>query len=226
MPIKNYCPNCGNELESGDVDFCSECGYQLNAPNDSNEAMYQHNGFFDNLTMKTSFPIIVLSFIVTAIFIFIGSLIWGLFLSKQTISIYTYFILTFIFASFFGGMFIGLTGCKDRTYILPNFIIYIGTIIAILLGGGSLAFTSFWGALSFSSSLFGSSSSSNSDVNNYANSYYNDVSGSASDYSSSSRDTVSSFISNIGFNIFILIIGIPIANYIGIEAGYYLKENI
>lgn len=225
MSIKNYCPNCGTELETNDGDFCSECGYQLNALENINETS-QPNGFFDNLTMKGSFPIIILSFIVTAIFIFIGSLIWGVFLSKQTISIYTYFILTFIFASFFGGMFIGLVGCKDRTYILPNFILYIGTIIAILLGGGSLMFTSFWSVVSLSSGLLGSNSNSYSDVNTYTNSYYDGLSSSANDYSLSTGSSDSSIISNFGFNLAILIIGIPIANYLGIEAGYYLKKNI
>lgn len=224
MPIKNYCPNCGTELETNDGDFCSECGYQLNTLENINETTYQPNGFFDNLTMKGSFPIIILSFIVTAIFIFIGSLIWGVFLSKQTISIYTYFILTFISASFFGGMFLGLTGCKDKTYILPNFITYMGTILAILLGGGSLMFTSFWSVAALSSSLFDSSSTS--EVNNYANSYYDGISNNANDYSSTAGNTDSSIISNLGFNIIILIIGIPIANYMGILAGYYLKKNI
>ena len=222
MSIKNYCPNCGNELESDD-DFCSECGYKLTVfEDDFINDVPKSNGFFDNLTMKVSFPIILFSFIITAIFIFIGSLIWGLFLSKQTISIYTYFILTFISASFFGGMFIGLVGCKDKTYILPNFVIYIGTIIAILLGGGSLMFTSFWSVVSLSSNLLGSSSN----YNDYANSYYDGISNSANDYSSSTSNIESSFVSNLGFNLFILIIGIPIANYLGITVGYYLRENI
>lgn len=85
-------------------------------------------------------------------------------------------------------------------------------------------FTSFWSVAALSSSLF--DSNSNSEVNNYANSYYDGISNNANDYSSTAGNTDSSIISNLGFNIIILIIGIPIANYLGILAGYYLKKNI
>ena len=41
------CPNCGNEISDSDVDFCTECGYNLSSNIQNIEV--DSKGFFDNL---------------------------------------------------------------------------------------------------------------------------------------------------------------------------------
>ena len=63
MAIKKHCPNCGGKIEEDSL-FCSECGNKL-----------ENIGFFDKLNKKTNFPLLIFSFIVLGVFLFIGSII-------------------------------------------------------------------------------------------------------------------------------------------------------
>ena len=204
-----HCPNCGSELDI-DNDFCSECGYDLR----NNTLTEQKNmplGFFDNLGQKASFPIMVYSFIVFGIFLFVGSMIWTLFMANGSIDLLTYLILTIAFSVFFAGMFVGYFGCKDQSYKLPNFLVHIGSVYAMILCITGFVFAFLMGILGMLSSIspFG---------------------GSGSTYSGVAPSTAPNYAPSIDLSgylkIFILILAIPVASYLGIYLGYFLKENI
>ena len=209
MTVVRHCPNCGSELDS-DNDFCSECGYDLrNAV--SFQPVNTPLGFFDNLTQKSSFPIIVFSFIIFGIFLFVGSFIWSSVMSNGSIDFLTYLILTIAFSVFFAGVFVGYFGCSDQSYVLPNFLVHMASIYSVVLCGIGLIFTFLMGIIGMLSSIlpFGDSSST---------------------YSGVSQSSASSYAPSIDLSgylkIFILILLIPVASYLGIYLGYFLKENI
>lgn len=205
MTTLKHCPNCGNEIEDVDVEFCTACGYNLSG-NVSNIA---HNpiGFFDNLSQKTSFPILIFSFIIFGIFLFAGTILWSAFMSNGSIDLITYFILTIVFSVFFGAVFLGYFGCKNQLFVVPNFMMYLGSIFAVILCGIGLIFTFLMGIISALSSAFSSGSS----VDSY-------------------QSTASSFTPSVDysfiFKIILFILLIPVASYLGVYLGYILKENI
>lgn len=95
MTDMKHCPNCGCEIADEDIDFCTECGHKLSrniirVQNDS-------KGFFDNLSEKTSFSVIVFSFIIFGIFLFVGSILWSSFIANGAIDVITYIMLTIVF---------------------------------------------------------------------------------------------------------------------------------
>ena len=160
---KKVCSKCGSITYDGD--YCIECGNKLSS---------EHNGFFDNINEKLSLSSLIFSFIILGLFLFIGSLFWGIFTSNGIIGFSTNVILTVIFAVFFGGLFVGYTSCGDNSYIVPNFLAYLGTIIAFILcifGGLFALVTAFSAALSSvfpsstSNSGYGSSSLSSTNSN-------------------------------------------------------------
>lgn len=209
MTNLKYCPKCGSELDS-DNEFCSECGYDLR----NNVSFEQKNmpmGFFDNLTQKSSFPIIIYSFIVFGIFLFVGSMIWTSFMTGGSIDFLTYLVLTIAFSAFFAGVFVGYFGCKDQSYVLPNFLVHMGSVYAIIFCVVGFIFTFLMGILGIFSSIMPSG-------------------GYSSSYSGTSQSTASSYVPSIDLSgylkIFILILVIPVASYLGIYLGYFLKENI
>lgn len=209
VDIIRICPNCGNKITDKDVEFCTECGHDLSMSiNKVND--YPTNGFFDNLTEKTSFPIMIFSFIIFGVFLFVGSLVWSSFMASGSIDIITYFILTIVFSVFFGGIFVGYFGCKDNSYILPNFSMYLGSIYAVVLCGIGLIFTFLMGIISALSSIFSGSSSTP-----YSNSYQ-----ALTPSYTSSVDL--SFI----FKVILFILLIPVVSYLGVYLGYILKKNI
>ncbi len=209
MTNLRHCPNCGSELDS-DNEFCSECGYDLR----NNVSFEQKNtplGFFDNLTQKTSFPIIVFSFIIFGIFLFVGSIIWASVMANGSIDFLTYLLLTIAFSVFFAGVFVGYFGCNDQSYVLPNFLVHMASIYSVVLCIIGFIFTFLMGIIGMLSSVlpFGDSSSS---------------------YTGASQSTASSYTPSIDLSgylkIFILILLIPVASYLGIYLGYFLKKNI
>ena len=66
MVIVKHCPNCGSEIADDDIEFCTECGYNLLGRNDDSPV-----GFFAKLNQKTSFPVIIFSFVIFLIYPFI-----------------------------------------------------------------------------------------------------------------------------------------------------------
>lgn len=202
MVIK-HCPKCGNDIDDEDIEFCTECGHKL-----SNKIIKTNSkGFFDKLNEKTSFSVIVFSFIIFGVFLFIGSAVWSSFMDNGSIDFVTYLLLVIVFSVFFGGIFVGYFGCRDESYIIPNFSIYLGSIFSVILCGIGLIFTFLMGVISILSSIlpFGSSNSiSQTSTPSYAPSV--DL----------------SFI----FKLILVILLIPVTSYIGVYLGYFLKKNI
>ena len=205
MVSLKFCPNCGSEIDESDMEFCTECGCNLLNP------AGQHTpavGFFDNLVDKTSFPVIVFSFIIFGIFLFVGSFVWSLFISNGTIDLITYFILVIVFSVFLSAIFVGYFGCKDNSYLIPNFSMYLGSIFAVVLCGVGLIFTFVWGIIFYLGSLlpFGSGSSS------YATS------------TQSSASSLTSLDLSSIFKIVLFILLVPVAAYLGVYLGFILRD--
>ena len=209
MIYSKFCPNCGSEIGDDDVEFCYECGCNLSHP--ILKANNKSKGFFDNLVEKTSFPVIIFSFIVFGIFLFVGAFVWSSFMANGSIDLITYLMLTIVFSVFFGAIFVGYFGCKDESYVLPNFSMYLGSIFAVVLCGIGLIFTFLMGILGVLSSALSSSPL-------------------ASSYGSSYQSTTPNYIPSIDlsgyFKIILFILLIPVAAYGGIYLGYFLKQNI
>ncbi|MBR4447146.1 zinc ribbon domain-containing protein [Methanobrevibacter sp.] len=205
MRIIKHCPNCGCEINDDDVEFCTECGYNLFEKNED-----VPKGFFDNLADKTNFSVLIFSFIVFGVFLFVGSIIWASFMASGSIDLITYLLLTVVFSVFFGGIFIGYFGCRDETYVLPNFSMYLGSIFAVVLCGIGFIFTFLMGIISAISSAFSALG---------GNSAYG-----------STQSTASSFTPSVDlsfvFKIILFVLLIPVAAYFGVYLGYYLKQNI
>jgi hypothetical protein len=201
--VEKICPKCRAVIYDGD--FCSECGTKLDV---------DENGFFNRMDSKISLSTLIFSFIVLGIFLFVGSLFFGIFASNGTINFTTHVLLTVIISVFLGGMFLGYFNCHDASYIVPNFLAFVGTIAASIICGVGGIFTVFIGFSSVLSSLLPSSSSGGS-------------SGIGSS-SAGSGDTniLSVILSNFILDIIILILLIPFAAYLGIYAGYLMKTNL
>lgn len=206
MSIVKHCPNCGSVLEDGS-EFCSECGYNLTNKVQKLETN-KSNGFFEDLVEKTSFPIIIFSFIIFGVFLFVGSIFWSSFMANGFMDLITYLLLVVVFSVFFGGIFIGYVGCKDKSYLIPNFSMYLGSIFAVVLCGIGLIFTFLMGIISALSSIFPSSSSY------------------ASTYQSSTTSYMPSLDLSGIFKILLFIFLIPVAAYFGVYLGYILRESI
>lgn len=201
--VVKHCPKCGNDIDDEDIEFCTECGHKLSNKNIKTNS----KGFFDKLNEKTSFSVIIFSFIIFGVFLFIGSIVWSSFMANGSIDLVTYLLLVIVFSVFFGGIFVGYFGCRDESYIIPNFSIYLGSIFSVVLCGIGLIFTFLMGVISILSSIapFGSSNSiSQTSTPSYAPSV--DL----------------SFI----FKLVLFILLIPVASYIGVYLGYFLKKNI
>lgn len=209
MVSLKFCPNCGSEISEDDVEFCTECGCNLFNP--TQESNVSSTGFFNELAEKTSFPVIIFSFIIFGVFLFVGSIFWASFLASGSIDLITYLLLVVVFSVFFGGIFVGYKGCEDKTFVIPNFSMYLGSIFAFVSCAFGLIFTFFMGILASLSSIFPSGSASSS-------------------YSSSLQTQTSSYMPSIGLNavfeILLFILLIPVAAYLGVYLGYILKENI
>ena len=89
--VEKICPKCRAVIYDGD--FCSECGTKLNVDD---------NGFFNRVDSKLSLSTLIFSFIVLGIFLFAGSLFFGIFASSGTINFPTHVLLTVITSVFFG----------------------------------------------------------------------------------------------------------------------------
>ncbi len=208
MVIIKHCPNCGSEI-SDDSEFCSECGYNLS--NNNYQAPVVKSGFFNTLNEKVNYSIIIFSFVVFGVFLFVGSIVWSSFLANGSLDMITYILLTVVLAVFFGGIFAGYMGCEDKSYVLPNFSMYLGSIFAVVLCGIGLIFTFLMGILANISSAFSSL-------------------GGSSSYSSSHQPSASNFSPSVDlsfiFKIILFVLLIPVAAYFGVYLGYILKNNI
>lgn len=201
--VEKICPKCGTRVYDGD--FCSECGAKLNV---------EANGFFNNLNSKISLSALIFSFIVVGIFLFVGSVFWGIFASSGMIGFTTHVLLTVIFAVFFGGMFLGYFNCYDSSYIVPNFLAFVGTLAAAILCGVGGVFTVVIGFSSALSSVFPSSSSNSVSA---ADSY--------SPMGGGDANILSAIFNNFIVDIIILVLLIPFAAYLGIYAGHLIKTS-
>lgn len=207
MAIIKHCPNCGSQL-SEDSEFCSECGYNI-SKNISNHSTVKKS-FFDDLNEKVNYSVIIFSFIIFGVFLFVGSFVWSSFMANGAIDMMTYLLLTIVFSVFFGGIFAGYFGCKDKSYVLPNFSMYLGSIFAVVLCGIGLIVTFLMGIVSVISRVF-SSLGSSSNTGSYQ--------------PATSNFAPSADLSFI-FKIILFILLIPVAAYFGVYLGYFLKENI
>ncbi|WP_295114927.1 zinc-ribbon domain-containing protein [uncultured Methanobrevibacter sp.] len=208
MTIIKHCPNCGCEL-SDDAEFCTECGYRLSRNN--SETLNSQSGFFNTLNQKVNYSVIVFSLVIFGVFLFVGSIVWSSFMANGSIDLVTYILLTIVFSVFFGGIFVGYVGCIDKSYVLPNFSMYLGNIFAVVLCGIGLIFTFLMGILSAVSSAFSSL-------------------GGSSIYRSSYQPAASNFSHSVDlsfiFKIILFMLLIPVAAYFGVYLGYIIKENI
>lgn len=208
MTIVKHCPNCGSEL-GDDAEFCTECGCNLS--NGSSQELNVKKGFFNTLDDKVNYSIIIFSFVIFGIFLFAGSFLWSQFLANRSIDLITYIMLTVVFSVFFAGIFVGYFGCDDKSYVLPNFSMYLGSIFAVVLCGLGLIFAFLMGILTSISSAFSSLANS-------------------SPYASSYQPKTSSFMPNFDlsgiFKIILFILLIPVSAYFGVFLGYFLKQNI
>ncbi|WP_406533243.1 zinc-ribbon domain-containing protein [Methanobrevibacter sp.] len=204
MPIKKHCPNCGNEI-SYENEFCTECGYDLinGTPSPKTDVS---NGFFDNLPQKANIPVIIFSFVIFGIFLFIDSFIWSSFMKNGSIGFSTYLLLTLIFSVFFASIFVGYFACRDKSYVVPNFLVYIASIYAVIFSIYGLLFTFLMGFMSVLSSISPLGS------------------GSSSTGASSASNIASSMDLSFIFEIILFILLIPVVSYAGIYLGYYFKD--
>lgn len=209
MTNLKHCPNCGNEIADSDVEFCTECG--CNLLGSIQKANDNPMGLFDNLSMKTSLPVLIFSFVIFGIFLFIGSIFWSSFMANGSIDFVTYLLLTVVFSVFFGGIFMGYGGCKDESYIIPNFSVYLGSVFAVVLCVTGFIFAFLMGIISMVISALSSFVSS-------------------SPLSSVYQPTVPEFTPTVDFSlifkIILFILLIPVASYLGVYLGYLLKQNI
>ena len=200
MPIIKHCPNCGNTISEMDIEFCTECGHNLS----KKQVIKNSKGFFDNLADKTNVSIIIFSFIIFGVFLFIGSMFWSLFISNASIDFITYLLLTVIFSVFISGIFIGYFGCRDQSYVIANVIMFIASIFAALLTGIGLIFTMFMGIIAAISSAL-----------------------SSSPLFGTSNQVVSPGVNLSGiFEIILFMLLIPVAAYFAVYLGYLIRKNI
>lgn len=204
MPIKKHCPNCGNEI-SYENEFCTECGYDL-INGTAGPKTDVSNGFFDNLPQKANIPVIIFSFVIFGIFLFIDSFIWSSFMKNGSIGFSTYLLLTLIFSVFFASIFVGYFSCRDKSYVVPNFLVYIASIYAVIFSIYGLLFTFLMGFMSVLSSISPLGS------------------GSSSTGASSASNIASSMDLSFIFEIILFILLIPVVSYAGIYLGYYFKD--
>ena len=204
MPIKKHCPNCGNEISYGN-EFCTECGYDL--INGTRGAEINNpNGFFDSLSQKINIAVIIFSFIIFGIFLFVGSIVWSSLMANGSIGFSTYLLLTIIFSVFFASIFVGYFACRDKSYVIPNFLVYIASIYAAILLICGFLFTFFMGITSALSSIFPLGSSSSSAT------------------TSTAQNITSSLDLSFIFEVILFILLIPVVSYMGIYVGYYFKD--
>lgn len=204
MPIKKHCPNCGNEI-SYENEFCTECGYDL-INGTVGPKTDVSNGFFDNLPQKANIPVIIFSFVIFGIFLFVDSFIWSSFMKNGSIGFSTYLLLTLIFSVFFASIFVGYFACRDKSYVVPNFLVYIASIYAVIFSIYGLLFTFLMGFMSVLSSISPLGS------------------GSSSTGASSASNIASSMDLSFIFEIILFILLIPVVSYAGIYLGYYFKD--
>lgn len=209
MVSMKHCPNCGSEIEENDIEFCTECGHKLLKP--VQKVYDAPKGFFDNLAEKTSIPVIIFALAIFGAFLFVGSFIWSSLMANGMIDLITYLMLTVVFSVFFGAIFAGYFACKDQSYVVPNFSVYLGSVFAVVLSGIGLIFTFLMGILGVLTSALSSFSSSSS----YASSYQ-----------PTTPNLASSMDLSVIFKIILFILLIPVAAYLGVYLGFILKENI
>ena len=127
---------------------------------------------------------------------------WSSLIANGSIDFITYLILTVVLAVFVSGIFQGFSGCGDKKQVIPNFIVYTGSIYAFVFSVLGLIFCFLTGVLTAIGSAF-SQMSGNSISNTYT-----------------PQIDFSSF-----FKIILFVLLIPLAAYAGVYLGYFIKKN-
>lgn len=209
---KNFCPKCGSSIRSGAV-FCKKCGYSIVGPNKNK---------IEKLNDKINMLAIFIGLAVSVIFLFIGSILFGMLTSNGYLDIYTYFAMVMITMLFFGGLVVGIISCDDYSDAKLNggFLTLVTLTILGLLGGASFSVTVGMASAIASAynSIFPSSSSSSSYTDALLS---NTTSTAAAPSSSITGESVVFIFKIIAFVVIILLSGI-----IGSSFGVFIKRSI
>lgn len=204
-----FCPSCGKSIKK-DVKFCKNCGKTLGEITKNK---------IQRMNDKINILAITIGFTVSALFLVIGSVIYGVLLSGQYIDITSYIALVVMTMLFFGGMVIGIISCNDYSdaKISGGFFTLIYLNIIGLIAGFSFSSTVAIASMMSQIIPFSSSDYTTPSTTDYAQTLTNTTSGN------------SSFDANALFyllKIIILIILILISGVVGCCFGVFLKKAI
>jgi predicted nucleic acid-binding Zn ribbon protein len=204
-----FCPNCAKSIKK-DVKFCKNCGKTLGEITKNK---------IQRMNDKINILAITIGFTVSALFLVIGSVIYGVLLSGQYIDITSYIALVVMTMLFFGGMVIGIISCNDYSdaKISGGFFTLIYLNIIGLIAGFSFSSTVAIASMMSQIIPFSSSDYTTPSTTDYAQTLTNTTSGN------------SSFDANALFyllKIIILIILILISGVVGCCFGVFLKKAI
>ncbi len=204
-----FCPSCGKSIKK-DVKFCKNCGKTLGEITKNK---------IQRMNDKINILAITIGFTVSALFLVIGSVVYGVLLSGQYIDITSYIALVAMTMLFFGGMVIGIIDCNDYSdaKISGGFFTLIYLNIIGLIAGFSFSSTVAIASMMSQILPFSSSDYTTPSTTDYAQTLTN----------TTSAD--SSFDANALFyllKIIILIILIMISGVVGCCFGVFLKKAI
>jgi predicted nucleic acid-binding Zn ribbon protein len=204
-----FCPNCGKSIKK-DVKFCKNCGKTLGEIKKNK---------IQRMNDKINILAITIGFTVSALFLVIGSVVYGVLLSGQYIDITSYIALVVMTMLFFGGMVIGIIDCNDYSDAKLNggfFTLIYLNIIGLIAG---LSFSSTVAIASMMSQIipFSSSDYTTPSTTDYAQTLTNTTSAN----SSFDVNTLFYLLKIIIFIILILVSGV-----VGCCFGVYLKKAI
>lgn len=208
-----FCPNCGKSIKK-DVKFCKNCGKTLGEIKKNK---------IQRMNDKINILAITIGFTVSALFLFIGSVVYGLLLSGQYIDITSYIALVVMTMLFFGGMVIGIIDCNDYSdaKISGGFFTLIYLNIIGLIAGFSFSSTVAIASMMSQIIPFSSSDYTTPSTTDYAQTLTNTTNPvTSADYSF--------YISILLYLLIfiIVIILILISGVVGCCFGVYLKKAI
>lgn len=204
-----FCPSCGKSIKK-DVKFCKNCGKTLGEITKNK---------IQRMNDKINILAITIGFTVSALFLVIGSVVYGLLLSGQYIDITSYIALVAMTMLFFGGMVIGIIDCNDYSdaKISGGFFTLIYLNIIGLIAGFSFSSTVAIASMMSQILPFSSSDYTTPSTTDYAQTLTNTTSAD----SSFDANTLFYLLKIIIFIILILISGV-----VGCCFGVFLKKAI